>query len=75
MLHSFDTQYSMDRIRRFQRTLITSLVGINTFVFSVSNDLGVGASFVYTGVAILGTIVLIFTYVLLKGKAKRVSDK
>jgi hypothetical protein len=65
----------MDRIRRFQRTLITSLVGINTFVFSVSNDLGVGASFVYTGVAILGTIVLIFTYVLLKGKAKRVSDK
>lgn len=65
----------MDRIRRFQRTLMTSLVGINTFVFSFSNDLGIGVSFLYTGIAILGTLVLIFTYVLLKGRAKRISDK
>jgi hypothetical protein len=65
----------MDRIRRFQRTLITSLVGINTFVFSFSNDVGLGAAFLFTAGAILGTLVLIFTYVLLRGKAKRTSEK
>ncbi|MES2556201.1 MAG: hypothetical protein V4604_08630 [Bacteroidota bacterium] len=65
----------MDRIRRFQRTLITSLVGINTFVFSFSNDFGLGAAFLFTGGAILGTLVIIFAYVLVRRKAKRVSDK
>jgi hypothetical protein len=65
----------MDRIRRFQRTLITSLVGINTFVFSFSNDMGIGMAFLVTGLAILGTLVIIFTYVLLRRKTKRVSDK
>ncbi|ASS50013.1 MAG: hypothetical protein A3D31_10590 [Candidatus Fluviicola riflensis] len=65
----------MDRIRRFQRTLITSLVGINTFVFSFSNDFGIAAAILFTGAAILGTLVIIFAYILVRRKAKRVSDK
>ncbi|HLP56696.1 MAG TPA: hypothetical protein VK151_16785 [Fluviicola sp.] len=65
----------MDRIRRFQRTLITSLVGINTFVFSFSSDLGIGAAFLYTGAAMAGTLILIFAYILLKGRTKRTSEK
>lgn len=62
----------MDRIRRFQRSLITSLVGINTFVFSFSNDLGVATSAAYTFVAMIATLLLILAYI---GVKKRVFSK
>lgn len=67
----------MDRIRRFQRSLITILAGINSFVFSVSNDFGVGLSLFYAAAAMLATLTVILAYILIKkrSQARRVSGK
>lgn len=56
----------MDRIRRFQRSLITILVGINSFVFCFSNELGVAQSLVYSVSAMLCTLLIIVTFIVLK---------
>jgi hypothetical protein len=56
----------MDRIRLFQRSLITILVGINSFVFCFSNDLGAMPSLVYSVSAMLCTLLIIAGFILLK---------
>jgi hypothetical protein len=56
----------MDRIRRFQRSLITILVGINSFVFCFSSELGVAQSVVYSVSAMLCTLLIIVSFTLIK---------
>jgi hypothetical protein len=67
----------MDRIRLFQRSLITILVGINTFVFCFSNDLGVARSFVYSASAMVCALLIILAFILFKKRflTRRFSDK
>lgn len=67
----------MDRIRRFQRSLITILVGINTFVFCFSNDLSITKSLAYALSGMLSALLMILIYIAFKKRfeAKRVSGK
>lgn len=67
----------MDRIRRFHRSLTTILVGINSFVFCSSNDLGVAESFVYAASAMVATLLVILAFILIKKRflTKRISHK
>jgi len=67
----------MDRIRRFQRSLITVLVGINSFVFSISSDIGVAKSFLFAFSAMLIALLFIMSYIILKKRfdTKRISHK
>lgn len=67
----------MDRIRRFQRSLITILVGINTFVFCFSNDQGITKSLAYSLSAMLSALLMILIYIAVKKRfeTRRVSGK
>jgi len=66
----------MDRIRRFQRTMLTGLTGINSFVFCLSSDIGTGRSFVYALLSMMIVLILIMGYILirknLRARASRV---
>uniref|UniRef100_UPI00404B01DE hypothetical protein n=1 Tax=Fluviicola sp. TaxID=1917219 RepID=UPI00404B01DE len=53
----------MDRIKRFQRTLIITLTGLNTFVYCVSSDfpwkktlLFTFISFIIAGISVLAFV-------------------
>jgi len=52
----------MGRIRRFQRTLLTGLTGINSLVFCISSDFGPGRSILYTGLSMLVVLSFIMAY-------------
>lgn len=56
----------MERIRRFQRTLITGLTGINSFVFCLSSDVGAGRSLVYSFGSMLIMLTLIMGYIMIR---------
>lgn len=67
----------MDRVRLFQRCLITALTGINTFVFSISNQQGIAKSFIYSLGVMLATVCCIQIYAAFKRmeNQKRISQK
>lgn len=56
----------MERIRLFQRTLLTALTGINSFVFCQSGNSGTVLSIVYAGISMLVMLSLIMTYCRIK---------
>lgn len=49
----------MERIRRFQRSLIISLTGINTFVYSISMELAWNKIILFTLSAMLAALFLV----------------
>jgi uncharacterized membrane protein YccC len=61
----------MDRIKRFQRTLIITLTGLNTFVYCVSVDLSWKKNFLFTTISLLIAGLSVLAFVQSKRALKR----
>jgi hypothetical protein len=61
----------MDRIKRFQRTLIISLTGLNTFVYCVSVDLSWKKIFLFTSISLVIAGLSVIAFVQSKRALKR----
>jgi hypothetical protein len=61
----------MDRIKRFQRTLIISLTGLNTFVYCVSVDLSWKKTFLFTTLSLVIAGLSVIAFVQSKRAIKR----
>jgi uncharacterized membrane protein YccC len=61
----------MDRIKRFQRTLIITLTGLNTFVYCVSVDLSWKKNFLFTTISLLIAGISVLAFVQSKRALKR----
>jgi hypothetical protein len=61
----------MDRIKRFQRTLIISLTGLNTFVYCVSVDLSWKKTLLFTTLSLVIAGLSVIAFVQSKRALKR----
>lgn len=67
----------MERVKRFQRTLLISLTGINTLFYSLSQAQSFGKSFIYSLLGMTAMLCIIYIHASLKkaSDSKRIPTK